>query len=42
MVEHLPWAHGVVPESRDRVPHQAPCGEPASLSACVSVSLIIK
>ena len=35
-VEHLPSALGVTPGSRDRVPHQAPCMEPASHSACVS------
>ena len=23
-VEHLPWALGVILETRDRVPHQAP------------------
>ena len=33
-VEHLPLAQGVILESWDRVPHQAPCMEPASLSAC--------
>ena len=26
-------------ETQDRVPHQAPCMEPASSSACVSASL---
>ena len=39
VVEHLPLARGVTPESRDQVPHQAPCMEPASPSACVSTSL---
>ena len=35
----LPLAEGVILETRDRVPHQAPCMEPASPSACVSASL---
>ena len=35
----LPAAQGVILETRDRVPRQAPCMEPASPSACVSVSL---
>ena len=34
-----PSAQGVIPETRDRVPHRAPCWEPASPSACVSASL---
>ena len=38
-VEHLPLAHSVIPGSWDRVPHPAPCMEPASPSACVSASL---
>ena len=38
-VERLPSAQGVILESQDRVPHQAPCMEPASPSACVSASL---
>ena len=38
MVEHLPLAQGVILESQDRVPHQAPSMEPASPSACVSLS----
>ena len=38
-VEHLPSAQGMIPGSRDRVPHRAPCMEPASPSACVSASL---
>ena len=29
---------GVILESRDQVPYQAPCMEPASPSACVSAS----
>ena len=36
VVEHLPSAQGVIPESRDGAPHQAPCEEPASPSLCVS------
>ena len=35
-VEHLPWAQGVTPGSRDRVPRRSPCMEPASPSAWVS------
>ena len=35
VIEHLPLAL----ESQDRVPHRAPCKEPASPSACVSASL---
>ena len=31
-------AQGVILETRDRVPRQAPCMEPASVSACVSAS----
>ena len=38
-VERLPWAQGVILETRDRVPRRAPGMEPASPSACVSVSL---
>ena len=40
-VEHLPLAQGVILRSRDRVPHWAPCEEPASLSAYVSASLSV-
>ena len=38
-----PEARGVILESRDRVPRQAPCMEPASpsASACVSASLSV-
>ena len=36
VVERLPLAQGMILESRDRVPHWAPCMEPASLSTCVS------
>ena len=42
-VERLPLAQGVILDSQDRVPHQAPCMEPASpsawVSACLSLSL---
>ena len=38
-VECLPLAQGMIPESQDRVPHWAPCMEPASPSAYVSASL---
>ena len=41
VVEHLPLAQGVILESWDRVPHQAPWMEPASPSACVSASLCV-
>ena len=39
-----PVAQGVILETQDRVPHRAPCMEPASPSACVSlcVSLMNK
>ena len=40
-VKHLPLAQGVVLESQDRVPHRAPCMEPASLSAYISASLCV-
>ena len=39
-VEHLPWAQDVIPESWDQVPNGAPCREPASLSACASLSCV--
>ena len=42
VVEHLPVAQVVILESWDRVLHQAPRREPASPSACVSVSLMNK
>ena len=38
-VWRLPLAQGAILETRDRIPHRAPCMEPASLSACVSASL---
>ena len=34
-----PAVQGMILETRDPVPHQAPCMEPASPSACVSASL---
>ena len=34
-----PSAQGLILETLDRIPHQAPCMEPASPSACVSASL---
>ena len=40
-VEHLPLAQGVIPGLWDRVPHQAPCEEPASPSAYVIASLSV-
>ena len=40
-IEHLPLAQGVIPESRDQVPHWASCMAPASPSACVSASLSV-
>ena len=36
-----PLAQGVILETRDQVPHQAPCMEPASPSACVSASMCL-
>ena len=36
-----PSAQGVILETPDRVPHRAPCMEPASPSACVSASLFV-
>ena len=36
---YLPLAQGVIPQSPDRVPHRAPCMEPASPSAYISASL---
>ena len=34
-----PSAQGLILETRDQVPRRAPCMEPASPSACVSISL---
>ena len=39
VVQRLPFAQGVILESGDRVPHRAPCTEPASPFAYVSASL---
>ena len=39
VVWRLPLARGVILETRDRVPHRAPCMEPASPSTSVSASL---
>ena len=41
VVESLPLAQVVIPGSWDLVLHRAPCGEPASPSACVSASLCV-
>ena len=40
-VKHLPLSQGVILEFWDRVPHRAPCMEPASTSAYVSASLCV-
>ena len=40
-VERLPPAQVVTPGSWDRVPHWAPCMEPASPSACVCLNLCL-
>ena len=37
--QRLPLAQGVIPKSWDRIPHQAPCREPAFPSACLCLSL---
>ena len=41
VVERLPLAKDIIPESWDQVPHQAPCMEPASPSASLSLSLYV-
>ena len=41
MVKHLPLAKIMIPESWNQVLHQAPCREPASLSAYFSASLCV-
>ena len=43
MLERLLSDQGMILETRNRVPHQAPCMEPASpsASACVSASLSV-
>ena len=39
VVECLPSAQGMIPESWDEIPHQTPCRVPASPFAYVSASL---
>ena len=39
VVERLPSAQGMILETQDQVPRRAPCMEPASPSACVSLSV---
>ena len=39
VVEHLPLAQDMILESWDRVLHRAPCMEPGSPSACISLPL---
>ena len=41
VAERLPLAQDLIPDpgSLDQLPHQVPCREPASPSACVSASL---
>ena len=41
VVEHLSLAQGVIPRSWNRVPHWAPCTEPASPSANISASFSV-
>ena len=42
VVEHLPLAQVIIPDSRDCVPHQVPCMKPAfPPSAYVSASLSV-
>ena len=41
VVECLPLAQGMILESWDQVPHQAPCEESASPSAYVSALLCV-
>ena len=41
VVERLPLAQGLILETQDRVPHRAPCMEPASLPAYVSAFLSV-
>ena len=40
-VERLSSAQGLIPLSRDGVPHGAPCRKPASSSAYISASLCL-
>ena len=42
VVEHLPLAQGVIPGVLDRIPHWAPCEEPAYVSASLCVSFTNK
>ena len=41
VVECLPLAQGMILESQDRVPHQAPCMGPASPSVSLLLSLCV-
>ena len=41
VVECLPSAQDVIPDSRHQVPYPAPCMQPASPSACVSAPLCV-
>ena len=41
VVEYLPLAKGVILESQDQVPHRAPCMEPASSSASLSLCVCV-
>ena len=41
VVERLRLAQVMIMGSWDRVPHQAPCREPASPSACLCLSLCV-
>ena len=41
MVEHLPLAQGMIPESWDQVLHGVPHRQPASPSAYASASLCV-
>ena len=36
-----PLAQGMILETRDQAPHQAPCMEPASPSACLCLSVCL-
>ena len=41
VVEHLPLAQVMIPESQDQVPHGAPLRKPTSPSTYVSASLSV-
>ena len=41
VIECLPLAQGMIPGSRDQVPHRAPCEELASLCLCLSLFLCV-